>query len=46
MFDRVVFDVIGPLPITVNGNRFMLTMIYYFSKWVEAYALPNNKADL
>ncbi len=30
-FDRVVFDVISPLPTTVNGNRFILKMIDYFS---------------
>ncbi len=29
----------------VNGNRFILTMIDYFSKWAEAYALPNHKAE-
>ncbi len=26
-FDRVAFDAIGPLPITGNGNRLILTMI-------------------
>ncbi len=45
LFGHVVFDVIGPLPINVNGNRFILTMIDYFSKWAEAYALPNLKAE-
>ncbi len=25
--------------------RFILTMIDYFSKWAEAYALPNHKAE-
>ncbi len=44
-FDCVVFDVIGPLPTTANGNRFILTMIDYFSKWAEAYALLNHKAE-
>ncbi len=44
-FDRVAFDVIGPLPITANGNRFILMMIDYFSKWAKAYALPNHKAE-
>ncbi len=39
LFDHVVFDVIGPLPISANGNRFILMMIDYFSKWAEAYAL-------
>ncbi len=33
LFDHVAFDVIGPLPIMVNGNRFILMMIDYFSKW-------------
>ncbi len=41
----MAFDVIGPLPTTVSGNRFILTMIDYFSKWAEAYALPNHKAE-
>ncbi len=35
---------IGPLHTTANGNRFILTVIDYFSKWAEAYALPNHKA--
>ncbi len=51
LFDCVAFDVIGPLPTTVdpddkaNGNRFILMVIDYFSKWAEAYALPNHKAE-
>ncbi len=36
---------IDPLPIMSNGNRFILTMIDYFSKWADAYALPNHKAE-
>ncbi len=41
----MVFDVIRPLPIIGNGNRFILLMIDYFYKWAEAYALPNHKAE-
>ncbi len=33
LFDSVAFDVIAPLPTTMNGNRFILTVIVYFSKW-------------
>ncbi len=44
-FDHVAFDVIGPLPTTDNGNIFILMMIDYYSKWAEAYALPNHKAE-
>ncbi len=28
-----------------NGNRFILTMIDYYSKWAEVYARPNHKAE-
>ncbi len=45
-YDRVSFDVIGPLPITEAGNQFILTVIYYYSKWAEAYALPNHRAEI
>ncbi len=40
-----MFDVIGPLPTTMNGKRFILTMIDYFSKWAEVYDLSNHKAE-
>ncbi len=45
LFDRVEFEVIGPLSTTSQGNRFILTMIDYFSRCAEAYALPNHKAE-
>ncbi len=41
----MVFDVIGPLPIMANDDRFILMVIDYFSKWAEADALPNHKAE-
>ncbi len=41
----MAFDVISPLPTTVNGNRFILTVIDYFSKSAEAYTIPNHKAE-
>ncbi len=44
MTTSVAFDVTGPFPISANGNRFILMMIDYFSKWSETYALPNHKA--
>ena len=37
-------DLIGPLKKTSTGNRFILTMTCYFSKWVEAFALPDKSA--
>ncbi len=44
-FDRVWFDVIGRLPIMEVGNMFILIVIDYYSKWAEAYALRNHRAE-
>ncbi len=41
----MAFDVIGPLTIMDNDIRFVLTMIDYYSKRAEVYALPNHKAE-
>ena len=43
-FQRIAFDVIGPLPETQKGNRFILLVVDYFTKWVETFALPNHTA--
>ena len=29
---------------STKGNRYLLVVMDYFSKWAEAYALPNQKA--
>ena len=41
-----IADVLGPLPITDGGNRYMYLLIPadYFTKWVEAYPLSNREA--
>ena len=41
---HVGMDFIGPLsPISSNGNRFILTLSDYFSKWAEAVPLPTKE---
>ena len=44
-FDRIAFDVIGPLERTNNGNRFILLVTDYFSKFTDAYSLPDHTAN-
>ena len=43
-FERVAMDLIGPLPRTERGNRYILTVVDHFTKHVEAYALPDQEA--
>ena len=44
VWSLVGMDLIGPLKKTTRGNRYILTMTCYFSKWVEAFALPDKSA--
>jgi len=37
-------DLIGPLKLTPKGNRFILTVVDYYTKWVEAVAIPRKDA--
>lgn len=41
---RVAMDIMGPLPISSRGNKYILVVGDYFSKWIEAYPLPNQEA--
>uniref|UniRef100_A0A3B1J0Y6 Integrase catalytic domain-containing protein n=1 Tax=Astyanax mexicanus TaxID=7994 RepID=A0A3B1J0Y6_ASTMX len=40
----VAVDVLGPFPVTDSGNRFVLVAMDYFTKWPEAYAVPDQGA--
>ncbi len=41
-FYRVVFDTIGPLPETTNGNKYVLVAIDHYSKWFEAWPIKEH----
>lgn len=43
--DRIGIDVIGPLPKTKRGNRFLLVIGDHFTRWMEVYPLPDQQAD-
>ena len=36
-------DIMGPFPQTINGNSYMLVAQDYFTKWLEAWAIPNQE---
>lgn len=37
-------DILGPLPVIPQGNKYVFVMADYFSKWVEAYPLLDQEA--
>jgi transposase InsO family protein len=41
--ERIATD-IGELPETINGNRYILVVSDYYTKWTESYPMPNMEA--
>ena len=42
---RLHIDIVGPLLQTKRRSRFILTLQCSFTKWAEAYAIPNQRAS-
>ena len=43
--NRIAADLIGPLPETLRGNKFILVVTDHFSKWAEAFPVQNKSAS-
>ena len=44
-FHRIGIDIKGPLAVTQKGNRYIIVAMDYLTKWPEAKAIPNIKAE-
>ena len=44
VLERCHVDITGPHPQTPRGSKYILTCVDAFSKWAEAFALPNREA--
>ena len=44
--EKIAVDVLGPLPVSVKGNRYLLIVDDYFTEWVEAYPLENQRTEV
>jgi len=42
---RVAMDIVGPLPKSRAGNKYILVATDYFTKWVEIFPMENETAE-
>jgi transposase InsO family protein len=44
VWERISIDITGPHPRSRRGNIYLLTVVDHFSKWSDAFPLPNHNA--
>ena len=42
--DIVAIDILSGLPLATDGSKYILVVTDYFTKWSEAYPLPDAEA--
>lgn len=42
--EEIAIDLMGPLPESSKGNKYVLVVVDSFSRWMEAYPIPNMEA--
>ena len=42
--ERIAADVLGPLPTTDSGNKYLLVVVDYFTEWTEPFPMQRQEA--
>ena len=45
-WQKVAVDLIGPMPDTSRGNRWILVLVDHFTQWQDALAIPDTAAPV
>ncbi|XP_033759501.1 uncharacterized protein LOC117341748 [Pecten maximus] len=43
--ERIHMDILGPLPVSRDGNKYILMLVDQFTKWLECFPLPCQNAE-
>ena len=43
--ERIAVDILGEFPVTERGNKYVLVVGDYFTKWTECFAMSNMEAE-
>ena len=43
--EMTAMDILGPFKESIDGNKYILVFSDYFTRWPEAYAIPNQTAE-
>ena len=44
LLDRLATDTLGPFSESTQGNKYVLAVNNYFTKWLEIFAVPDQNA--
>lgn len=44
-FEKIALDIVGPLPLTESGNKYILTIQDNLTKFSQAYPIPNQETE-
>lgn len=44
-FERTAMDIVGPLPVTTAGSKYILVFVDHLTRFAEAFPMPDQKAE-